>query len=126
MKKVLLTLLMIVASLSVQAYDYPYLAFQHTDGTIKTLSVESLTITVSNGQLVATNGDGSTTFTLSDLSKMYFSTEGTTGINTIENSSSAGETEIYDLQGRKVSRSEMKTGIYVIKTKNGTRKVNVK
>ena len=35
-------------------------------------------------------------------------------------------TEIYDLQGHKVTKDLMRRGVYVIKTKQGTFKLNVK
>ncbi len=126
MKKSLLTFVAIVVSLMAQAYDYPYLAFQTSDGTVSTVSVESLSITFSDGQLVATSSDGSQTFTISDLTKMYFSTEGTTAIKNIETEKADGIGDIYDLTGRKVDTKEMKRGIYIIKTSNGTRKVTIK
>jgi len=127
MKKALLTLLMVVASLGVQAddYAYPYLAFQASDGTVTTVSVESLTMTVSNGQLVAVNSNGTQTYTLSDLSAMYFTTEVSDGVNDIKVEISDDD-EVYDLQGRKMTRDQMRHGIYVIKTQSGTRKVTVK
>ncbi len=118
--------MMVVASLMAHAYDYPYLAFQTTDGTVTTVSVASLSITVGNGQLIATNSEGSTTFTLSQLSKMYFSTEGSTGISAVDGSSSATTKVVYDLQGRQVRPDEMKSGIYVVKSNVGTRKVSVR
>jgi len=126
MKKSLLTFVAIVVSLMAQAYDYPYLAFQTSDGTVSTVSVESLSITFSDGQLVATSSDGSQTFTISDLTKMYFSTEGTTAIEDIATEKADGIGDIYDLTGRKVDTKEMKRGIYIIKTSNGTRKVTIK
>jgi len=80
MKRFFFTLMMVVASLSAWAYDYPYLVFQTTDGTTYAVSVESLTLDVSGDQLVVTNDDGTLSFPLSELSKMYFSTEATVTI----------------------------------------------
>ena len=34
--------------------------------------------------------------------------------------------EIYDLQGHRVTRAEMRKGVYIIKTKNRTYKVNIR
>jgi len=124
MRKIIFTLAVVAFSLSAQAYDYPYLAFQTSDGSVTTVSVESLSITISDGQLVATNGDGSKSFTLSDLSKMYFSTE-STAISSVETETNV-EVSIYDLTGRKVSPQEMQRGVYILKTSIGTRKVTVK
>ena len=55
MKKQVLTTLITLGTLQAQAYDYPYLVFQNTEGTTAVLAVEQLSITISNGQLVATN-----------------------------------------------------------------------
>ncbi len=118
---------LVAASLAAQAYDYPYLAFQTADGSVKTVSVESLSISFSDGKLVVTNGDGTSTFTLTDLTKMYFSTENTsTGIEKTEGQETEQVSEVYDLQGRKIPVSDMRHGIYLIKTKKGTQKVYVK
>ena len=70
---------------------------------------------------------GSQTFTLSNLSKMYFSTsnESATGIEEIV-SLDDEDAEIYDLQGHKIQKEQMRNGVYVVKTKNKTRKILVK
>lgn len=57
-------------------YTYPYLIFTDAAGAQTTLSVASLEITFADGQLVATNGDGTTTLTLADLASMAFSATG--------------------------------------------------
>lgn len=57
-------------------YTYPYLIFTDAAGSQTTLSVASLEITFVDGQLVATNGDGTTTLTLADLASMQFSATG--------------------------------------------------
>jgi len=130
MKKLLLTLSAIVLSISAQAYDYPYLAFQTTSGTTTTVEVESLEITIESGQITVKNSDDTVSFNLTELSKMYFSTTDVsgeaTGIHEMESLSSTTENEIYDLQGNKVSQNNMRPGVYIIKMNNGTRKVNLK
>lgn len=105
------------------ADDYPYLVFETADGTKTAVSSTMLTITIKDGKLMA----GSKEFTLTDLNKMYFSETGeTTAIETVDVETLDDATEIYDLQGRKVTKAQMRRGVYVIKTKKGTRKVNVK
>ncbi|MCR4994680.1 MAG: T9SS type A sorting domain-containing protein [Bacteroidales bacterium] len=127
MRKAILTILTAASALTAQAYDYPYLAFQTSDGTTTTVSVESLKLTISDGQLVATNGDGSTTFTLTELSQMYFTAEATDAIKEVDSKTlDDAEISIYDLQGRLVPASQLKRGIYVVKTSTGTRKISVK
>lgn len=124
MKKIVLTLLVWVMALTVQADDYPYLTFETTDGAKASVSVSSLTLTISGTTLTA----GEETFTLSNLSKMYFSmtNESTTGIEETTSTALEEATDIYDLQGHKVSKEQMKKGIYIVKTKNRIYKMIVK
>lgn len=74
-------LTMLVGTLTVQAGDYTYLTFETTDGAKASVSVASdVTLTISGTTLTV----GSQSFTLTNLSKMYFSTsDETTGIETI-------------------------------------------
>jgi hypothetical protein len=123
MKKIVLIVMALAGALAVQADDYPYLTFETADGTKTSVSSSSLTITIQNGKLIA----GSNEFNLTDLSKMYFSTsDETTGIEELNFTTLDDAVDIYDLQGRKVNKDQMRRGVYVIKTRQGTRKVNVK
>ena len=123
MKKVFLLLAVMISSLTAQAGDYPYLTFETEDGTKTSISTASLTIHIQDGKLMA----GSTELTLADLSKMYFSTsDETTGIEEVNITTLDESVDIYDLLGRKVSKDQMRRGIYVIKTNKGNRKVSVK
>jgi flagellar basal body rod protein FlgG len=125
MKTKVLTLLLLLVAMMAQAADYPYLTFEMTDGQKTSVSVTSLSISIADGKLTV----GGQTFDLSSLSKMYFSTASeTTDISVVKNSQLTidDDAEIYDLQGRKVSKDQMRHGIYVVKTKNGTFKVNMK
>ena len=54
-KKILLILLLVIPAGVAMADDYPYFAFQTSNGETKTLSVTGLKITFSNGNIVATN-----------------------------------------------------------------------
>jgi len=114
---------MLVGTLTVQASDYTYLTFETTDGAKASVSVSNLTLSISGTTLTA----GTQSFTLSNLSKMYFSnTDETTGISEVMKANLDEATEIYNLQGHKVSKDQMRRGVYVIKTKQGTFKLNVK
>lgn len=114
---------MTIGTLTVHAEDYTYLTFETTDGAKVSVEASSLTITISSTTLTA----GSQSFTLSNLSKMYFSSsDETTGIETLNLSDWNEITDIYDLNGRKVSKDQMQRGVYVIKTKSGTHKIAVK
>lgn len=123
MKKFCILFMMLVGALTIQAEDYPYMTFETTDGVKVSVPVESLTLTISGNTLMA----GTQSFTISNLSKMYFSTaDETSGIEEITNATLDEATDIYDLQGHKVSKEQMKKGAYIVKTKNRTYKMIVK
>lgn len=124
MKKRLLLLTFLVGVLTAHAVDYPYLTFELTDGTKASVSVSSdVTLSFSSSTLTI----GLQSFTLTNLSQMYFSAaDETTGISEVMTADLNEATDIYDLQGHKVSRDQMHRGIYIIKTNSGTFKVNVK
>ena len=123
MKKIFLFLALVIGTLTAQADDYTYLTFETTDGAKFSVGASSLTITISGTTLTA----GSQSFTLSNLSKMYFSTsDETTGIKTITAQELSDATEVYDLNGRKVQKEQLRKGVYVIKTKSGNHKIAVK
>jgi hypothetical protein len=121
MKKIALTLLILVGTLTAQADGYAYLTFETTDGTKASVAIESLTLSINGTTLTA----GTQQFTLSNLSKMYFSTtdESTTGIESISIESLDEATDIYDLQGHKVTKEQMRRGVYIVKTKSKTYKM---
>ena len=124
MKKIFILLTVLLATLTAQAEGYTYLTFETTDGAKASVAVENLTLTISGTTLTA----GSQQFTLSNLSKMYFSTsdETATGIEEINSASIEEATDIYDLQGHKVSKEQMKKGVYIVKTNSRTYKMVVR
>ena len=125
MKKLFMLLAVAIGTLTAQAEndDYPYLTFETADGAKTSISTASLTINIQDGKLKA----GSMELTIADLSKMYFSTsDETTGIEEVITTTLDESADIYDLQGRKVTKDQMRRGIYVVKTKSGIRKVRVK
>ena len=125
MKKILCLFMALVGALTAQAADYNYLTFETTDGVKTSVDVSSLPVTINMDNSTLTIG--SQTFALADLSKMYFSTQSeTTGIEEISSATIDDDAVIYDLYGRKVTKAQMRRGIYVMKTKLGTRKVNVR
>ena len=120
MKKFLLIMMALVGALNVQAEEYAYLTFETTDGEKASVAVSSLTLTISGNTLTA----GSQTFT---LSKMYFSnSDETTAIEEITTATLDEAADIYDLQGHKVTKDQMKRGVYIVKTKSRTYKMIVK
>ena len=128
MKKILLFLLTLIG-MSVHAEDYSYLTFETADGTKTSVAVSSLTLTIAGGKLTA----GDKTFTLSELSKMYFSTTDATGIEKVI-STVDGEVEVFNLRGVSIGKynsmseaaNSLKTGVYIIKGKSKTLKISVK
>lgn len=126
MKKFALLFLALVGALTVQADEtYPYLTLETTDGAKISVNTESLKLTINGTTLTV----GDQQFTITNLSKMYFSTSDestTTGMEEITRSTLDDATEIYDLQGRKVTKEQMRTGVYIVKTKDRTCKIVVK
>jgi ethanolamine utilization protein EutA (predicted chaperonin) len=124
MKKILMLLTMLVGTLTAQAEDYTYLTFETTDGAKASVSVASdVTLTISGTTLTV----GSQSFTLTNLSKMYFSnTDETTGIEEITSATLDEATDIYDLQGHKVSKDQIRRGVYIVKTNSRTYKMVVR
>lgn len=123
MKKLILLLAIFAKTFTAQAADYAYLTFETTDGAKVSVAASSLAISIEGTTLTA----GNQTFTLSNLSKMYFSaTDMTTGIATITTSELNETSEIYDLNGRKVAKDQLGKGVYVVKNKNGNYKIAVK
>lgn len=131
MKKVLLTFLAFAAMITAKADGYPYLLFQMTNGTVYSMSVESLSMNIDNGQLVVTNSEETQTFTLAELGKMFFS-ESTTNIGEIF-STDSGEVAVYTVTGAflgnysnaKEALKTLKSGMYLLRTKSNTIKIAV-
>ena len=122
-----------------RAEDYPYLMFQTTDGSTTAMAASELTITFSDGKLTVTNAESTQTLTLTDLSKMYFST--TDNANGIEDVNADGLTnlnqgpvEVFTLTGISIgkydtlqqAKSSLSQGIYVVKSASRTLKIAVK
>jgi hypothetical protein len=125
MKKIVLFVLALVGALNVQADNtYAYLTFETTDGAKASVPVASLTLTISGNTLTA----GSQTFTITNLSRMYFSnTEETTAITEIQGEMDATDREYYDLQGHKLTKDQLRSGqVYIVKTSGKTCKMIVK
>ena len=121
----ILLLMALAGTLTMQAENaYTYLTLETTDGAKASIPVESLKLTISGNTLTT----DSQTFLLSNLSRMYFSMTDETVSGIEENTSAALDeaTHIYDLQGHKVSKEQMKKGVYVVKTKNKTYKMIVR
>ncbi|MCR5579634.1 MAG: hypothetical protein K6F74_10605 [Prevotella sp.] len=127
MKKLFLFLTLTVGTLTAQADGYTYLTFETTDGAKTSVDVSSLPVTINLDNSTLTIG--SQTFALADLSKMYFSTQSeTTGISEElrVNSEEFASATFYDLQGHKVTKEQMKKGVYIVKTTSKTYKIVIR
>lgn len=110
-------------STSAMADDFHYLTFETTDGAKASVEISAISMTIDGTTLVA----GNQTFILSNLSKMYFSvsdeTSSSTGIRQLDNLNLQEILAIYDLQGHKIDKEQMKKGVYIVKTQGGTYKI---
>ena len=122
MKKMLFLAMTALVSLSALADDYPYLTFQTQDGTLTSVATSSLTLAIESGQLVV--NDGEKTFTLTDLKKMYFSTNDATAIESLtDKKQTTAESGLwFTIDGRMLSGKPSQKGIYI----NNGRKVIIK
>ncbi|MBR1594046.1 MAG: hypothetical protein IJ692_00020 [Alloprevotella sp.] len=129
-KKLLLTCLLALPFGVAMADDLPYMTFETSDGGSKTISVEGLKITFSDGTMTAQNTDTEYSVPVASLTKMYFASTNT-GIAEVGDAPVMGE--VYNLQGIRVGTAAptgdiqgVPTGVYVIKRGGVTRKVVVK
>lgn len=123
MRKLVLLMAIFAMAFTAKAADYAYLTFETTDGAKVSVSVSSLSISILGTTLTA----GERSFTLSNLSKMYFSeSDQTTGIPSLSASELDDASEIYDLKGCKVAKEDLSGGVYVVKSKKGTYKIAVR
>lgn len=133
-KRLLFSMLLFLSMASAKADDYKSLIFQTSDGATTSVDLSSLVLTISNGKLTVTNTSGTQSFTLTDLSKMYFSSNGTTGIENITTNDVNEKLSVYDVSGRKIgdyksidsAKSSLKQGMYIVKANSKTFKIVVK
>lgn len=129
MKKVLLVLMMMTGVLTAHADSYTYLTFEKSDGTLTSVPLSSLSITISGTTLTA----GDQSFALADLTKMYFTTADVTAIDEVK-AAVSGEVEVFSMNGVAMGKyttvqeamSSLRTGVYIVKSNGKTVKVAVK
>lgn len=118
-----------MTALHIHAEGYPYLVLENTDGSTYSLSASGLTLTFSDGNLVASDG---TTVSLSQLRKMYFSE--TSSINNLKHLSS-DEVTVFTPSGVSMGHfpsistavSRLPKGLYIIQEQDGmNHKITVK
>jgi len=128
MKRLLLSLVLVVSAIVSYASDYNYLIVQNNSGEETTYVLSGLVISMNEGTLKFTNAEvKDVTISISDVKKMYFAE--TSAINSIFANGQEGVV-VYDLSGKVVgtytSREAMESvlgkGLYIIKTQNGVTK----
>ena len=123
MKRLLLPTLVAMIALFAKAEGYHYLTFEMMDGQKASVPSSELVITFNDGKLSV----GNKTFEVVNLMKMYFTSEdATTGISGITQEALEEATEVYDLNGKRIAKSEMRKGVYIIKGKDETYKMTVR
>lgn len=124
--KLLLLLLMFMMGITHGQADTVnhYLTFELTDGAkVSVLLTSDASVSFKGTTLFI----GKETFLLVNLKRIYFSTSDDTTTSIKVPSMVRGEDieEIFDLKGQKVNKGQMRRGIYILKNKNGTFKLNV-
>jgi hypothetical protein len=129
-KTMLMTLLCIFSSLTMQAGDYQYLVFTLSNGTTQAVTATDLSIAFTGDNLVATSGNETlATLPLSTLTSMEFSNDDTSGIESVSVNqlTTDSNTVIYDLNGRQMPKdATLPKGVYILKNSNKTIKVNIR
>ncbi len=122
MKRLLLILMTMAGVMTAQADDYPFLTFETSDGTVQSVSTTSLKLEISGDKLLV--NDGAQSFTLTDLKKMYFSTDDATAIESLtdKKQTTADSGLWFTIDGRMLSGKPSQKGIYI----NNGRKVIIK
>lgn len=116
----------VLAALSghLMADEFGFMVLTLNDGTTQSITSNGLSLSFTGGNLTAKNETETLTIPLNSLNAMAFSKDGVTGIDATM--TDEGTEEIYDLQGHRVTRAEMRKGVYIIKTKNRTYKTTVR
>lgn len=114
--------------------SYPYFSFQTADGTVTSVDASSHIMTLNEGKLIVSNGSESYEFPVTNLSKMYFSTEKTGGVYDVLSSDADALKEVYSVSGVYVGtytdmatlKSSLQPGMYIVKSSGETQKIAVK
>lgn len=131
MKRFVFLVLLALTWGKIVASDYPFLNIEQTNGTITTLESTGLTITFTDGKMIASQNGSSTTFSLIDLNKMYFGT--TNGVKLLELENEKSFT-VYNISGIKIGEFEnssdinnkLNKGIYIVEKGGKSYKLSVK
>ena len=101
-----------------------YLVLETEEG-VATLSLESLTLTISNGEITAVNNTETRHFTLSAIKKFYFSENDATGVQSVLTEQECeSEKELFDMQGRKLSH--LSKGVNLVRINGKVQKIIIR
>lgn len=134
MKKILLTFfaaLVISSSLSASAATDDFVSFEDTNGQVKSISAQGLSITFSDGKLIAATGSESLEIPLASLGAIYFNETNSLDVVICEDVS---EATVYTSAGVQLgtyptvdeAKANLPAGIYLIDTGSQTIKIVVK
>lgn len=133
MKKIGMLITWLVCAGIAQAADYPYLVFTNTAGTTTMLTVTNMTLSVNGNELTVTNTEGTQVFTLTNLTAMQFSKDGS--ITAIENVLDGEQAvEVYSATGVGLgtfgslheAAGALPMGAYVIKQGSNTQTIVIR
>ena len=142
MKRIYLSLMLLLGVTTASAQNYDYLILQENSGNATGLKIDGLELTFDKGNLVAQNAEGTKTIALADMQKMYFSSNPTSvgsvtngdvkDLVTVENGTlkvnapADAKVAVYSVDGRQVKPGKLTTGTYVVRVNNKSVKVLVK
>lgn len=123
MKRLLLSIFILMITLIAKAEGYHYLTFEMVNGQKVSVPSSELVIAFHDGKLTT----GGQTFEIANLKKMYFTLDdATTSIKSINHNAFDESTDVYDLNGKRIAKGEIRKGIYIIKGKDETYKMTVR
>lgn len=134
-KSILLSLFLALASMMyADDYTYPYLVFTNSQGSQTAIAVDGLEITISDGNLLATNAEGTTTLSLADLASMQFTetADMSTGIDELDTAElpvtvySLSGIEVGTFDNLKMAQQRLQQGVYIAKQNGKTAKFCVR
>lgn len=119
MKRYMLMMALVaMTALTANAEGYDYLLVQKTDGSTLPFTASGLSITFENGNMILKESGNSTSLSLTDLSKMFFSaTSEPSGIDMMTESTTLKTPAVYDLSGRRIDMGRLPKGIYIMNGK---------
>lgn len=130
MKKTIIIAMLCILTAGMQAAEYEYLVFTLSDGTTTAVAASNLTITFSDGNLVASSGNETlATLPLAELTQMEFSNDDPTGITAISTDKLITDetAAVYDMNGRRMpAATSLPNGVYIVKTQSKTVKVYIR